>query len=228
LITYIASITLSVAQRHRVQRALVFVIIGALTLAVHSWVGKTPAEMKGRQEDNFKALQKDLLETIQAEVTATKLTVDAISTKLQTVAMGSMDHILVDIEHSRNPYELTAFRKGSPDEWQHFSQWIADDPSTKAAIPCLYLYVNSGHYYRIPLLLAYILTDATTSEDIEPIIQCGPQRWEAFPHAGDFFEDHGHLLTKLVESGDQRIGNAFSSFRKHIILSAETKTIVSQ
>jgi hypothetical protein len=76
----------------------------------------------------------------------------------------------------------------------------------KFAIPCLSLYVNSGHYYRIPLLLAYIMTDSSTYGDIGQVIQGGPQRWETFPHVDQFFKDHGHLLTIAVKLGDQRIG----------------------
>ena len=202
LFSWVATITLSVAQRHKVKLALVFLIIGSLSLSAQRWISRT-SEIEKEKLEEFRA---NLLVTIKDDVSEMRVTVNGISARLENASLSSLGHELVEIEKAVGHHALAAFQKGSPDEWQRFAQWLTDDPTTKAAIPCLSMYVNSGHYYRIPLLLAYILTDAATSEDIEPIIQSGPQRWEAFPHAGDFFKDHGHLLTKPVESGDQRIG----------------------
>ena len=202
LISLVASVTLSVAQRHKVRLALVFLIIGSLALSAERWVSRT-SEI---EKEKFEEFRSHLLVAIKDDVTAMRVTVNGISALLENVSLSRMGYELVAIEKAAGHHALTAFRKGSPDEWQRFSRWLTTDPTTKAAVPCLSLYVNSGNYYRIPLLLAYILTDAATSEDIKPIIQGGPQRWEAFPHAGEFFKEHGHLLTKPVESGDQRIG----------------------
>jgi hypothetical protein len=100
--------------------ALVFIVVGSLALSAQRWVSKA-AET---EETNLQNFRTNLLETIKNDVSEMQVSVNGISTKLEYASLSSLGHELVDIEKGEGRHSLTAFRKGSPVEWQRFANWL--------------------------------------------------------------------------------------------------------
>ncbi len=167
VISYVASISLSIAQRHKVKLFLVFLVVGFLVLSAHQWI----KYQVDKDEEMLKKFQEDLLQQIQKDVSDTRVTVERISAKLINISLGSIGSELIQIDQSaEHRGVLNAFRKGSPAQWDRYAEWLIGGEDSRTGIPCLSIYVNAGHYYKVGLLLAYLMTDLATRDSIKDIL----------------------------------------------------------
>lgn len=191
VISYVASISLSIAQRHKVKLFLVFLVVGFLVISAHQWI----KHEVDKDEKRLKRFQERLLQQIQTDVFDTRVTVEGISAQLINISIGSIGTELIQIDQSAERGVLDAFRKGSPAYWDRYAEWLISGEDSRTGMPCLSIYVNAGNY-KVGLLLAYLMTDRATRDSIKDILHKPGRQWEKFPRVENFFKENGRFLVE--------------------------------
>jgi hypothetical protein len=193
VISFVISLSEFVSRRTIPKFVVFLVILGFLTLLgqqVLEYFQKQNAERIAAAEKILLAANEEtrtkIIQQIQSNVQMTRITVESISARLETVPLASLGNEFVTIGNAELS-EAEVFAKGAPEAWPRYADWLRSE-SEGGKESSLTLTLNANGSYQLGLLLAYVMTSNTTQADIAGVIRSGG--WYKFP-SSEFLARHG-------------------------------------
>lgn len=199
VLTLIASIYGIMAKKKAVSIVATFMVLSCLVVVAKELISHNQQQQKALLEESRRE-QQELMEInrqrlivdIQNNVIQTRLTVEDIAARLESVPLQKIATPLVTVRESGGPAgnaeEILAFGKGSSRIWGVYADWLEEASARDDARACLSVTLNRGGHYVTGMLLAYLYTEAETRDVIGSLMRSGG--WEQFPDQA-FSENHG-------------------------------------
>lgn len=220
-LSFLASFIGLVAKKKPVTILAVLAVLAFVTGITYQLSNYAQSQEKARRaaaeaqiKEAAQRARDGVIQEIQLNVEATRVTVEAIARKLESASLQDVGLPLVTIKSGGQvEFEDTAaFAKGAPEMWAHYAQWLATVPPDKAAT-CLTVTLNAGHHYDGGLLLAYLLTSEATRGDLAAVVP-NHSLWHTFAAEPIFLKNFrsqtGHLRYVLFYTGPSQKLLAFA------------------
>ncbi|MFX0201601.1 MAG: hypothetical protein ACFFCW_36255 [Candidatus Hodarchaeota archaeon] len=182
IVAFFLAITETIAKRKKTRYVFVLAILGFVILILQQVI----------QYSSEKS-SSEIIGYIKQNVEDTRVTVDKIAARLETVSLENLGKELVSVESNRQAAQsvMFAFSKGSPEKWPLYADWLSEMQQKKNSLPCLYLTLNANKRYRIGLLLAYLLTGTDNRIRLAMHEIVGERdKWKVFPD-NEFIKQFG-------------------------------------
>ena len=207
IFTYVASVTLSIAQRHKVRLALFFLVAGFVVLSAYQFLNFRANQEKEDLEAFKENLISSSLDQIKLGVSDIQINVKNLSAKISDIPIANFGRGLVVFQDQidlRQPLEI--YPKGDISRWESYASWLKRSDRPEGSVPCLSIAVNAGHHYKVSLLLAYLMTSKETTGPIQSILFRAGDSWRRFPRVEGFFEAYGNILAESPSRFTHRLG----------------------
>ena len=184
---FLASISEFVTKHKPVRLLVVVAVLGFVVAVSYQIYDFNLKQQEARQKAAEKQFEKTMqqardaiIEKIDLNVSATKITVESIAARLETTELSDVATEMVTVLTTGGAHfeETAAFAKGSPDMWFIYADWLESLGNIKVA-PSLSITFNAGHHYDAGLLLAYLLTSQATRGSLEAVVSNHGQ-WKTF------------------------------------------------
>ncbi len=199
VLTLIASIYGIIVKKKAVSVVATLMVLSCLVVVAKELISHNQQQQKALLEESRREQQKlleanrqRLIVDIQNNVVKTRLTVEDIAARLESVPLEKIATPLVTVRESgstaERAEEILAFGKGSSRIWGAYADWLEQVSVRDDVRACLSVTLNRGGHYVTGMLLAYLYTEAGTRNAIGSLMDSGG--WGQFPDQA-FTKNHG-------------------------------------